>query len=69
LSALLTDESSNQDHDEILEVLEGRMIFYLDGKELVTSAGDPPILIRRGHIHGFTVSSYCPILLASFPAG
>ncbi|MCJ1401130.1 hypothetical protein MMC11_004342 [Xylographa trunciseda] len=45
----------HKEHDEIVEVLEGRMIFYLDGKELVTSAGDPPILIRRGHIHGFTV--------------
>ncbi|KUJ14515.1 uncharacterized protein LY89DRAFT_736548 [Mollisia scopiformis] len=41
-------------HDEIMEVLEGRMIFYLDGKELVTSAGDPPLFIARGHIHGFT---------------
>jgi quercetin dioxygenase-like cupin family protein len=39
-----------------MEVLSGRMIFYLDGKELVTSAGDPPLLIPRGHVHGFTVS-------------
>ncbi|MCJ1319327.1 hypothetical protein MMC15_004663 [Xylographa vitiligo] len=45
----------HKDHDEILEVLEGRMIIYLDRRELVTSAGDPPILVRRGHIHGFTV--------------
>jgi len=44
----------HKDHDEIMEVLEGRMIFYLDGKELLTSAGDPPIHIRRRHIHGFT---------------
>lgn len=41
-----------------MEVLEGRTIFYLDGKELVTSAGDAPILIPRGHIHGFTASTY-----------
>jgi quercetin dioxygenase-like cupin family protein len=40
-----------------MEVLEGRMIFYLDGKELVTSAGDPPILIPRLHVHGFTAST------------
>jgi len=44
----------HREHDEIMEVLEGRMIFYLDGKELVNSAGDPPILIPRGHVHGFT---------------
>jgi hypothetical protein len=41
-----------------MEVLSGRMIFYFDGKELVTSADDPPLLIPRGHVHGFTVSSY-----------
>lgn len=40
-----------------MEVLEGRMIFYLDGKELVTSAGDQTLLILRGHVHGFTVST------------
>lgn len=44
----------HRDHDEIVEVLEGRMIFYLDGKEYVKSAGDPPLLIPRGHVHGFT---------------
>jgi quercetin dioxygenase-like cupin family protein len=53
----LTDDLSIQDHDEIMEVLEGRMIFYLDGRELVTSAGDAPIIIPRGHIHGFTAST------------
>jgi hypothetical protein len=41
-----------------MEVLEGRMVFYLDGKELVTSAGDPPLVIPRRHVHGFTVSAY-----------
>jgi quercetin dioxygenase-like cupin family protein len=40
-----------------MEVLEGKMIFYLDGKELLTSAGDPPILIPRGRVHGFKISS------------
>ena len=34
------------------------MIFYVDGKELVMSAGDPPIVIHRGHVHGFTASTY-----------
>jgi len=41
-----------------MEVLEGKMIFYLDGKKIVASAGDPPVLIPRGHVHGFTVSMY-----------
>jgi len=45
-----------KDRDEIMEVLEGRMIFYIDGKELVTTSDDPPLLIPREHIHGFTVS-------------
>jgi quercetin dioxygenase-like cupin family protein len=58
MAMMQTDTFSNQDHDEIMEVLEGRIIFYLDGKELVTSAGDPPILIQRGHVHGFTASTY-----------
>jgi len=49
-----------------MEVVEGRMIFYLDEKELVTSAGDPRIVIRRGHVHGFTVSTYSPFF---FPLG
>jgi len=43
-----------------MEVLEGKMIFYLDGKEHPTSAGDPPIIIPRGHIHGFTISNIIP---------
>jgi ethanolamine utilization protein EutQ (cupin superfamily) len=58
LKTILTDAISNQGHDEIMEVLKGRMVFYLDGKELVTSAGDPLLFIPRGHIHGFTVSTY-----------
>ncbi|KAH7329903.1 hypothetical protein BKA65DRAFT_480081 [Rhexocercosporidium sp. MPI-PUGE-AT-0058] len=45
----------HRDHDEIMEVLEGTMIFYLDGKKITASAGDPPILIPRLHVHGFTV--------------
>lgn len=39
-----------------MEVFEGKMIFTLDGKTLEISAGDPPLLIPRGHIHGFTTS-------------
>ncbi|KUJ12745.1 uncharacterized protein LY89DRAFT_721624 [Mollisia scopiformis] len=42
----------HREHDEIMEVLEGRMIFNLDDKEMVISAGDPPLLITRGRIHG-----------------
>lgn len=48
--------STRQDHDEIMEILEGRMIFYAGGKEIVASAGDPKILIPRGIIHSFTAS-------------
>lgn len=47
-----------QDHDEIMEVLEGRMIFTLDDREIVTSAGDPPLLIPKGHVHALTCSTY-----------
>jgi len=40
-----------------MEVLEGKMINdILPGRqEIVASAGDPPVLIPRGHVHGFTV--------------
>lgn len=37
-----------------MEVLEGRMKFTLDGKEKVLSAGDPTLLIPRGHVHSIT---------------
>jgi quercetin dioxygenase-like cupin family protein len=40
-----------------MEVLEGKMFLYLDGKEILTSAGDPPLLVPRGHVHGFKMSS------------
>jgi hypothetical protein len=39
-----------------MEVIEGHMIFYLDGKEIAIAAGEEPILIKRGHVHGFTAS-------------
>jgi hypothetical protein len=52
------DSYTSQNHDEIMEVLEGRILIYVNGKELVLSAGDPNILIPRGHIHGFTFSMY-----------
>jgi quercetin dioxygenase-like cupin family protein len=42
-----------------MEVLEGRVLFSLDGKDRVVSAGDPPITIKRGAIHGFSASMYC----------
>ncbi|KAH7403694.1 hypothetical protein BKA64DRAFT_669692 [Cadophora sp. MPI-SDFR-AT-0126] len=51
----------HRDHDEIMEVLEGKMIFYLDGKKIVAEAGDPLIIIPRGHIHGFTVIKGQPV--------
>lgn len=34
------------------------MTFYLDGKELVVPAGDAPLFIARGHVHGLTASKY-----------
>ncbi|TVY31848.1 hypothetical protein LSUB1_G008296 [Lachnellula subtilissima] len=61
----------HRDHDEIMEVLEGKMIFYLDGKEHPTSAGDPPITIPRGHIHGFTIikGTYVRFIERTVPTG
>ncbi|KAL5314151.1 hypothetical protein ACEPPN_018575 [Leptodophora sp. 'Broadleaf-Isolate-01'] len=50
----------HREHDEIMEVLEGTMIFYLDGKKIIASAGDAPLLIPRGHVHGFTVKRTQP---------
>lgn len=40
-------------HDEIMTVLEGRMKFWIDGKEKLLRAGDE-ILIPRRTRHGFT---------------
>ncbi|KAH6718839.1 hypothetical protein BKA61DRAFT_712824 [Leptodontidium sp. MPI-SDFR-AT-0119] len=51
----------HREHDEIMEVLEGTMIFYLDGKKIIASAGDAPLLIPRGHVHGFTVIKGQPV--------
>jgi len=45
----------HQYHDEVMEVLSGRLKFYVDGKEIIVSEGDPPLTIRRGSVHGFTV--------------
>ncbi|TVY90219.1 hypothetical protein LAWI1_G004386 [Lachnellula willkommii] len=59
----------DHDHDEIMEVLEGKMIFYLDGEEHLTSAGDPSIIIPRGHIHGFTTSTYVRFTERTIPTG
>ncbi|RDW60661.1 hypothetical protein BP6252_12044 [Coleophoma cylindrospora] len=42
-------------HDEMMEVLEGRLKIYLDGKEHIVAAGDPPMLIPRRHRHGVSV--------------
>ncbi|RDW91605.1 hypothetical protein BP5796_02770 [Coleophoma crateriformis] len=42
-------------HDELMEVLEGRLKIYLDGKEHIVAAGDPPMLIPRRHRHGLSV--------------
>lgn len=44
-----------QYHDEVMEVLDGRMKFFVGGKEIIVSAGDEPLIIPRGTVHGFTV--------------
>jgi len=41
-----------------MEVLEGQVTFSLDGKDSIVSAGDPPIVIKRGIIHGLSASRY-----------
>jgi mannose-6-phosphate isomerase-like protein (cupin superfamily) len=40
-------------HDEIMEVLEGRVEFTLDGKAVILKPGDDPITIPRWHTHSF----------------
>ena len=41
-------------HDEFMEVIEGRMTFYLEGKgEVILSAGDPVLKIPRWYVHAF----------------
>lgn len=54
----------HQHHDEIMTVLEGRMLFNVSGKDIVlgapASAADEgqmqsEFLIERGTVHGFTV--------------
>ena len=39
-----------------MEILEGSMSFTIDGKKRIVSAGDPPILIKRGQVHSITAS-------------
>lgn len=40
-------------HDEYMKVLEGRITFRLDGKEVVLTPADPPFHIARLRVHGF----------------
>ncbi|KAH8812719.1 hypothetical protein F5884DRAFT_315683 [Xylogone sp. PMI_703] len=42
-------------HDEILEVTEGQMKFFVNGKEIIVRAGDEPLIVPRGTVHSFTV--------------
>ncbi|KAH8821367.1 hypothetical protein F5884DRAFT_767545 [Xylogone sp. PMI_703] len=42
-------------HDEVMEVTDGRMKFFVNGKEIIAKAGDEPLVIPRGAVHGFTV--------------
>lgn len=40
-------------HDEYMQVIQGRVKFTLDGKEIVLNAGDTPTKIPRYVVHGF----------------
>lgn len=44
-----------------MEVLSGKMKFFVDGREIIASAGDSPITIPRGTVHGFTVIKGEPV--------
>lgn len=37
-----------------MQVLKGRMKFFVAGKEIIGTPSDGPILIPRGTVHGFT---------------
>jgi len=41
-------------HDEIMEITEGRITTTVDGKTFIFKAGDGPLRIARGQVHGFT---------------
>lgn len=41
-------------HDEIMEVTRGRVEFTADGNSTILTPGDPPIVIPRWHVHGFS---------------
>ncbi|RQM07754.1 hypothetical protein DH86_00003032, partial [Scytalidium sp. 3C] len=38
-----------------MKVTEGRMKFSVGGKEIIGKAGDEPLIIPRGTVHGFSV--------------
>ncbi|RFU34708.1 hypothetical protein B7463_g1637, partial [Scytalidium lignicola] len=42
-------------YDEVMEVIHGRAKFFVSGKEIILNAGDEPLVIPRGTVHGFTV--------------
>lgn len=46
-----------------MEVLEGRILITIDGKEKTVSGGDPPVLIKRGEVHSIAFSKSFPSLL------
>jgi quercetin dioxygenase-like cupin family protein len=50
-----------QYHDEVMEVLSGKMKFFIEGREIIASAGDVPLTIPRGTVHGFTVIKGEPV--------
>ncbi|KAG9239867.1 hypothetical protein BJ878DRAFT_546915 [Calycina marina] len=49
--ALDTPPHWHKNHDEHFSVLEGRLEFTLDGKEMIIKAGDPETFVPRRKVH------------------
>lgn len=43
----------HKNHDEYMEVLQGRIDFTLDGQTTTLTPGDPPLHIPKLHVHSF----------------
>lgn len=54
--------------DEWFEVLEGTIVFHVDGREITAGAGDS-VWIPRGTVHTFTVQAAAHVLNGYTPGG
>jgi hypothetical protein len=54
-----------------MEVVEGRMTFWVDHKEIVATPSTGPIFIPRGTVHGMTTHKGVPVKMReqTAPAG